>query len=242
MKFILLFWISIFSGLQLIAQENQQDVLYLKDGSVLRGTIVERHQDSILKIQIIGNNILVVKADEISEINKENKTGTYIPRSNGIYNVTSIGISTGMDEYANLMGGLEIGSILGYRFENRIQTGAGASIVYQSQPLFNVFGDIRFDFSKRRITNFAYLDVGYCRAVFLSDSWIDEEITPGFGYLTELGLGIRSNSSVSKSGFAISLGYRFQSFKIIYTEINAESKRIETYLQGRFVLKMGFAF
>ncbi len=51
-----------------------EDVIYLNDGSVIRGTIVERVPGETYKIEIAGGSVLVVDADEVEKITKERRT------------------------------------------------------------------------------------------------------------------------------------------------------------------------
>ncbi|MCL2040306.1 MAG: hypothetical protein FWG85_07750 [Bacteroidetes bacterium] len=69
-----IFFITTLIGLlmpQFIIAENKlQDVVYLKNGSIIRGTIMEIIPDQTIKIES-GNNLFVYKMEEISEIKKE---------------------------------------------------------------------------------------------------------------------------------------------------------------------------
>ena len=62
---ILIFAPSLFS------QQTFQDVVYLKDGSVIRGTILEQIHNVSLKIQTQDGNIFIYKMEEVRKIVKE---------------------------------------------------------------------------------------------------------------------------------------------------------------------------
>ena len=51
-----------------------QDVVYLKNGSIVRGTIIEQVINVSLKIQTSDGSVFVYKIDEIEKITKEPKT------------------------------------------------------------------------------------------------------------------------------------------------------------------------
>jgi len=55
------------------AQGNTEDVIYLKNGSVYRGTIIEQVPNVSYKIQIAGGSIFTVTVAEIEKITKEEK-------------------------------------------------------------------------------------------------------------------------------------------------------------------------
>lgn len=54
-----------------IAQEKQEDVIYLKNGSIIRGTILETIPEKSVKIQTKDGNILVYNMGDIERIAKE---------------------------------------------------------------------------------------------------------------------------------------------------------------------------
>jgi len=53
------------------AQTNLQDVVYLKNGSIIRGMIIEQVPNQSVKIQIADMNIFSYRIDEIERITKE---------------------------------------------------------------------------------------------------------------------------------------------------------------------------
>lgn len=65
--FLLMFCTSAF------AQEAMEDVLYLKNGNIYRGLIVEQVPGETMKIQSEGGNVFTVQISEIQKITKEKK-------------------------------------------------------------------------------------------------------------------------------------------------------------------------
>lgn len=53
------------------SQKNYQDVVYLKNGSVIRGIITEQIPNKYIKIETVGDNIFVFQVDEIEKLTKE---------------------------------------------------------------------------------------------------------------------------------------------------------------------------
>ena len=56
-----------------------EDVVYLKDGSIIRGTIIEQIPKESLKIKTADGNVFVYSLDDISKITKEEKPRAYRP-------------------------------------------------------------------------------------------------------------------------------------------------------------------
>jgi len=70
---------------QALAQTHQ-DVIYKKDGSVLRGTLVEQDFDNgNYKIQLDGGSIFAVSKDEIAKISKETPLSSTASANNGVH-------------------------------------------------------------------------------------------------------------------------------------------------------------
>lgn len=71
MKYILLSILSITIFTFANSQNNYEEVVYLKNGSVIRGVIVEQIPNKSIKIQTADRNIFVYEMDEIEKISKE---------------------------------------------------------------------------------------------------------------------------------------------------------------------------
>ena len=75
-------------GVVTMSAEELQEVVYLKNGSIIRGTIVEQVPNQSLKIKTIDGNIFVFKIDEVEKITKEPVYQPKSNRSNYSYGVT----------------------------------------------------------------------------------------------------------------------------------------------------------
>jgi len=72
---------TIFAILSIIAfaQQNMEDVVYLKNGNIYRGLIIEQVPGETLKIQTVGGNVFTVVVTDIAKITKENKVADEQP-------------------------------------------------------------------------------------------------------------------------------------------------------------------
>ena len=66
---LLLVFLLAFTSLQ--AQNTNQDVVYLKNGGIYRGTVIEMKVGEFVRLEIIGRNVIVIQMDEIDRITKE---------------------------------------------------------------------------------------------------------------------------------------------------------------------------
>lgn len=74
-KIILSFMCLIFILGSTSAQNNLEEVVYLKNGSIVRGTIIEQIPNQTLKIQTKDGNVFVYKFDEVIKTTKEPVVG-----------------------------------------------------------------------------------------------------------------------------------------------------------------------
>ncbi len=72
LRFLLVVCLMILiATLQVFAQQAMEDVVHLKNGSVIRGTIIEQIPNESLKIETRDGNIFIYKMDEIAKMSKE---------------------------------------------------------------------------------------------------------------------------------------------------------------------------
>jgi hypothetical protein len=70
---------GIFSSVTLSAQDDREDVVYLKDGSIYRGIIVEQIPGVSIKVETLGGNVFNVVIGDIVKITKEKKVAVAAP-------------------------------------------------------------------------------------------------------------------------------------------------------------------
>ena len=64
----------LFAGLSMYAQNNTQDVVYLKNGGILKGVIIEQVPGVSLKIQTADGSVFVYPIEEVEKMAKETPT------------------------------------------------------------------------------------------------------------------------------------------------------------------------
>ena len=62
------------------AQDNREDVIYLKSGTIYRGTIVEQIPNVSYKIELFGGSIIVVQSAYVEKVTKEEKIYVALPK------------------------------------------------------------------------------------------------------------------------------------------------------------------
>ena len=75
MKRHLLFFALFVASFVSAQQNNLIDIVYLKNGSVLRGVIIEQVPNELIKLQTADGNVFVYQISEIDKITKEHEIG-----------------------------------------------------------------------------------------------------------------------------------------------------------------------
>lgn len=112
-----------------------QDVLYLKNGSILRGKVLESEDENTTKIEIFGGNVFVVSSEEIDKRTVEaapslKATGIITAQPDGFFNMFNFGLPLGQDQYGTLAGGICLDYVKGYQFYLPLKIGIGTGINY----------------------------------------------------------------------------------------------------------------
>ncbi|MFM1875591.1 MAG: hypothetical protein RL266_1328 [Bacteroidota bacterium] len=123
--------------LALFAQDGMQDVIYLKNGSIYKGVIIEAVPNVSYKIKSRDGNVFAVKLDEIEKITKEereyqrsgyghwghrgwgNDSLRFEPRMKGYFNEVQVLIE-------NVQGGVRM--VNGYKFNRFAYLGVGIGV------------------------------------------------------------------------------------------------------------------
>ena len=158
----LLSFISVFS---LLAQDYQE-VICLKNGSVIRGTVIEQQPNVLLKVKTADGSIFVYPMNEMEKITKEEAINRESEKSNRIRTDVkgyrgSVEVGTIVNFKASGIpidkGAFSITTSHGYQFNPYIFLGTGFGLDYHAagKHLFiPLFVDLCTNFSDTNITPF----------------------------------------------------------------------------------------
>jgi len=192
------------------AQERKQDVVYLKNGTIVRGQIIEHKFAEYVKIESYGQNVWVFETSEIDKIAKENeivlKQKIAFPKK-GFYNITDVGILVGSGSN-NLGRALSFSALItnGYKFENRISLGAITGVEVMRIAMAPVLAEFRFDFTTGKTSPFVSLRGGYSLPLTNFENAANNPTYQG-GYSAGAVIGIR-NYLTHNTALLFSLGFR----------------------------------
>lgn len=194
-----------------LSQKNDLDLVFLKDGTTIKGIIIEQIPFQTMTIVKPQRDTIVLSIDKVESITRKYFTGSQKPiplqqRSKQLILESGFTVSL-TDDYSAF---LKLNLIRLYKINPKIFAGIGTGLRYYMKdskitsyaidfsPLFNDFGvpvflDLRTVFSNRRVTGFAAIDLGY--SFDLSDDPVR-----GIHYFKP---GIFSFSHIASGGFLV---------------------------------------
>jgi len=195
--------------------QTTQEVVYLKNGNIVRGVIIEQIPNESLKIQTADGSVFAYKMNEVQKITKEQAiSGNYYSKGNmgnnrgissGYRGFVDLGYTLGSGEYK--IGRIEFSTSHGYQINPYIFVGAGAGYNYfctndADAHGIPVFAHARSEFLRNAISPFFDFKIGY--------SFLD---TDGLYFSPSVGCHIQVSSSI---GLNVSFGYTFQNVSYEY--------------------------
>lgn len=86
----------LFAGLTMYAQTEMQDVVYLKNGGMVKGLIIEQIPNVSLKVQTADGSIFVYKMEEVEKMAKEQVQVPTQKKFNNPYQNNNVGYNNNM--------------------------------------------------------------------------------------------------------------------------------------------------
>lgn len=195
-----------------------EDVLYLKNGSVIRGNIVGQAIGNYVKIEVLGGSVFVYEEAEINQITREPALYRSITlklrkdlvpivyRPRGFYQLASFDLGFAEDEW----GGYATPTLryrAGYSLNRFLALGLGSGLDFYENGamLIPLFADIRGDLLHKPVTPHYFLNFGYGFAG--ARGWNMNRLDGGI--MGQAGGGIKIHTR-RKYEWLITTGFRFQ--------------------------------
>ena len=195
------------------------DVLYLKDGSVIKGRIISKEAETV-RIELLGGSILVYSQEEITSIEREpspyrkirmrfgqayqDREPTY--RQRGLYHVVSTDWCFNQSEWNTVRLDPHLQYAAGYHFNRYVNLGIGTGLDgYEGGVIIPWYVDFRGDLWQRKLTPTYYVNAGY--GFTAVTGWLVSEMRGGI--MLSAGAGWKINTS-RKTEWMITLGYKMQ--------------------------------
>ncbi|SFQ36182.1 hypothetical protein [Hymenobacter arizonensis] len=224
------------------AQRATEQVLYLKNGWVLRGQLLSAPTADPVRLQTADRNEFSFRQAEIDSLRQQPqppRTLGVAYKARGFGHFTELGALAGRNTSSAVnTSAFSFQIVNGYKFNQWVFTGLGVGAdLYATQSLVPVFASLRGDFTRQgTILPFYFLDAGYGFNITGTDTNPTEPVTYEGGTLWAAGVGMKVLFN-NNTGFLVSLGYRTQ--RTTLTRATAAPERI-TF--ERIAVRAGFAF
>ena len=221
--FLFFFFISAFT---VVAQNNLIDAIYLKNGSIIRGTIIEQIPNTSVQIKTPDKSIFTINLVDIEKFTKEEAVkkpleSGYRFRDHGFVNHTELGILTGIGNvlsyssigrsYMNDVTGFSFSTVNGWLINPYVSVGIGIGVEKLSADYcMPLYLETRFFVLKKMVTPFFYTQMGYTWRWNRGMSGADWA-----GLMVSAGAGAACHIKGSASVF-FSIGYKIQQIKLDY--------------------------
>ena len=224
-------------SLNSFAQNQNDDVIYLKNGSIFRGKIISKN-DQFIKLETYDKNVFVVQFTDIQEIRKEAsfKKLANIYKEKGFVHYTELGPLAGSNRASNgvTTSAFSFQTTNGYKFNQYLFAGVGIGAdLYAVQTFVPIVLSIRGDLTnKGSKIPFYFVESGY--SINATSNDVDGIKYQG-GNTFAAGLGLKIIFQ-ENTGFTIGIGYRFQRSELV------EKTKISIEDFNRLTLRIGFSF
>ncbi len=241
-KHILLVIIMIINVIQLSAQKSS-DVLYLKNGNMLYGKLIEITNDQY-KMQTSDGSIFIYKADEVEKFAKESPffEGR---KTRGFGFALEVGFLIGSQE-SDYVAPLSFNFLAGLTSNTNNVISLGSGVEFIGRPYTPLFLEYKYIINNRKTSPFIFF-----RGGGLVVSRNDEESSSNPSYQTTqpkhykggFSMAIGTGISWAKEGYETNLSFAYRFAHTSYTQ-NEYSRGNVTYDNklNRLEIKYGFKF
>ena len=225
------------------AQAATEDVLYLRNGSVLHGQRLPLRADApgTVRLLLPTRDVLAFALTEIDSVKQQliPVLAAAAERRRGFGHYTELGALAARNTNSSVnTSAFSFQTVNGFRFRPAVFVGLGVGIdLYATQSLLPVFGSLRGDLlAHGPLRPFYFLDGGYGFNITGRDEALADPVTYAGGALWAAGLGLKVLFS-NNTGFLVSLGYRAQQ-----TALTRDGQPQQNIDFQRLALRAGFAF
>ncbi|MFC2096278.1 hypothetical protein ACFLQ3_01095 [Bacteroidota bacterium] len=239
----------------LLSQNKMQDVVYLKNGSILHGDIIEIKANESITLKSNCGDTWVFKQIDIDRMVKEPISKSVVTKDSlvkvsyknkGFYSNINVGFLFGgnMD---TPFPPLSLMFVNGYQFDWGLAIGAGLGLDLLNEAYMPAVADIRYTFRNSKVSHFIYLQGGYAVSLESPDpydydyyDYYDSDTKSKGGYIINPGIGFKINLN-NKNAFSFGIGYKYMEIYHTYREFSGQEID-RTIKYNRITLGFGYHF
>ncbi len=240
----LILFLSFLSTTIFAQQNNTISVVYLHDGSMIKGQVVQDHVLDVVKVKIIDDTELTIPLKTVKSIVKikENvkllKNGKYV-QTQGPYKHISLGTLTAWedDEKEFIVWGASLFQFAtGYQFNQFASFGGGIGMDVYDKEYFPVYADFRGYILDSKVSPYYALQVGYGISTDIFNTYSDN-ISHRGGAMFHPTIGLRF-ASFRQIKLVAEAGYKFQYDR----RTDDRNNTVDKIIYKRLALKIGLLF
>ena len=217
---IVFFGIILFMSAGIAFGQHNLAKIYLKDGSKIRGIIVENKFDAYIKVLVLDTQQIVISYDKIKRFKSVSFSyRSFYNKETGHFNETSAGlIFLKSNKFSDVAPEWTIHTVNGIRIRPKIRTGLGIGLdMYGETSALPIYLSVRGDIGSGRVVPVINLNLGYA-PMWVNSSyreWTDIDNVKG-GMYWEIGSGIKIKGI--NSALLFNLAYKHQSENLTYID------------------------
>ena len=215
------------------SQSEVKEVVYLKNGSIIKGMIIEEIPNKSLKIETSDGSIFVCDIKDVEKITKERVSSSSTSRNTnrrvtsvststswsstdlgdkldikGYKGFVDLGYTAGVGDYGT--GRVELTTSHGYQFNSYLFVGGGTGFQYYHEAetfTMPIFADIRANFMKGPIVPFVGFKAGYTFDLSEDAGGLGCYLSPSAGVKLAVSSGVALNLSVGYTAQMVNIDY-----------------------------------
>jgi sRNA-binding regulator protein Hfq len=202
-----------------INAQSLQEIVYLKNGSTIKGIVIEQIPNQSIKLQTSDGSIFVYKMDEIEKISKEKTSKSDNSQRpsvtydlNGYRGFVDVGYVFGTGDESSKIDRIEFSTTHGYQINTNFFVGGGTGIHYMTLNdvfLLPLFIDFKGYILSGNVSPYFDFKGGYTHILSKLE---DEDIKGGLYISPAIGVRYLISNNI---GLNASLGFVFQQFRDI---------------------------
>jgi hypothetical protein len=238
---ILAVFVTFFS-VKLYAQSTE-DVVYLNNGSILRGKVIETVSGRHTTIEIAGRNVLFIPDSALKLVLMDQP----LPARDRENNASAVEMAASVSFFGGSKNSAGSSFITSYRFPFRLSTGVGIGDEWFDHQQIPFIADVKYSFLKGSWSPYIYAQTGYAIPMSKNsdndNSWYYQNTDYYGGVLAGAGGGMRFDFS-GHNALIFSIGYRYQKTKTVTTDpwSSYQSETIVYDEYNRMTFAVGFLF
>lgn len=233
------------------AQRKKQEVIYLKNGSVIRNIEEMQHADSLIRVRTADGSVIVFGPGDVVKMSYEPRPSRY--KTSGYLLDIEWGLLSGRQSprwqfgmAREAVNSFSFSVVNGYRFNHLVGVGVGLGLdAYREGAITPLFVRATGHLFNARFSPVYALDAGYgfYSPVFNDQPGNDNSVAYRFrgGLMGNAAGGVQVFLGRDVALYTM-LGYRMQQARFEYSSELLASREVEEILFRRLSLRIGFSF